>query len=376
MPRHSRNSPPQRGAVLIIVLASILLLSAVVVAFMSEALIKIKYYGLFHNNDDLRVEAYSALETTLAVLNQFQEVDKALYGPQQGWADPLAYAGFTTPDGIEARVVQITDESGKIPLASASEELLFQLFLTLDFEFSEAEHLRDTLMDWMDADDDKRLDGYDSADYEDLDPPYLAANAPLQTWDELRLIEGFRQAFWDEEGQPLPVLNDFKTAVSLYHTGRINVNAAGPLVLETLYDMGEIPDPQFISDYQNGPDRTPGTEDDLTLREANESLLGESSLVTVSSSSFWVEVEARRGDASCVLSTLVTWSGATPSAGQGEELTPETTEPVDEDVSDEEPENREERAQRARGETQTAIEGGSELGYPFTIRFLRENRRI
>ena len=53
---HSRMSRlrDRRGSIIVLVLVFVILLTFIVVAFLEEAASKIKYYGLFHNRDDLR----------------------------------------------------------------------------------------------------------------------------------------------------------------------------------------------------------------------------------------------------------------------------------------------------------------------------------
>jgi hypothetical protein len=52
------------------------------------------------------------------------------------------------------------------------------------------EEIADSILDWMDADDETRDYGVESAYYEGLSPPYSAKNGPLDSMDELLLING------------------------------------------------------------------------------------------------------------------------------------------------------------------------------------------
>src|SRR5690606_28580353 len=119
----SAPSARSKGSILVAVLGFIVLLSAILVAFLGESIARIKYYGLFFNRDDLRVEAYSALEITLAVLSEIHAIDGSINGPAQGWADPLAYAEYTPPEGTRV-AVRFEDESGRIPLTPSTDRML------------------------------------------------------------------------------------------------------------------------------------------------------------------------------------------------------------------------------------------------------------
>jgi general secretion pathway protein K len=55
----------------------------------------------------------------------------------------------------------------------------------------EPRDLAENLIDWIDSDEDRVNGGPENAYYESQDPPYLAANRPMLSLEELRMIEGF-----------------------------------------------------------------------------------------------------------------------------------------------------------------------------------------
>ena len=264
----------QKGSITVLVLVFVVLLTFIVVAFLEEATSKIKYYGLFHNRDELRVDAYSALEISLAVINQYREIEGALWGPAQGWANPLQQAGFK-PAHASSVKVSFEDESAKLSLKSLEYDDLLVLFDVMGFDLPEAEALADGLIDWTDEDDARRLNGFDGDDYEDMEPPYKPANSPIVSWDEFRLIQPFNTLFFDETGKPTCDWHAFRKAVSLYHTGEPNLNQASGLVLEYLSEKGLV-DPLSVGFYKNGSDGIPGTEDDRLMKSPSDiATLGE-----------------------------------------------------------------------------------------------------
>lgn len=52
------------------------------------------------------------------------------------------------------------------------------------------EEIADAILDWIDADDEPREFGAESADYASLQPPYAPRNGPLETVEELLLVRG------------------------------------------------------------------------------------------------------------------------------------------------------------------------------------------
>ena len=363
----------KRGSIIVLVLVMVVLLTFVVVAFLEEATAKIKYYGLFHNRDDLRTDAYSALEITLAVINEYREIEGSLWGPAQGWENPLESIEFVPAHAATVKV-SFSDESAKFPLTELEYDTLLVLFDVLGFDLPEAEALADGLLDWMDEDDLRRLNGFDGDDYEDMEPPYRPPNSPITTWDEFRLIVPFNTLFWDEEGRPTPEWNLFKSAVSLYHTGPVNINQANNTVLTVLSEMGLIDSRAFLS-YKSGPDGETGTEDDRLYRAGEGNfILSEGGQVTESIEMLRVTVEALRGEARFVLDTLVTWSGANP--GAADTRSPQPGENAGETPVDSRGRSARERRQQARGETRTTPDTAAQLGYPFRFVRITENRKI
>lgn len=362
-----------KGSITVLVLVFVVLLTFIVVAFLEEASSKIKYYGLFHNRDDLRTDAYSALEISLAVVNQYREIEGALWGPAQGWSDPLAQFGFE-PRNASSVSVSFRDESAKLGLAELTYDDLIILFDILGFDLADRESLADGLLDWTDEDDLRRLNGFDGEDYEDMNPPYRPSNSPIETWDEFRLIKPFNTLFFDEDGRPYPEWRQFKEAVSLYHTGEPNINQAPELVLEFLEEKGLI-DPVAVRYYKSGTDGISGTADDRLLRSDTEGIIPEEggSLGT-EIQLLHVKVTAARGDARFEINALVTWSGS--DAGAADTTSPDDAGNRSVEDTDTGERSAAQRRRSARGNTRTAPSVTADLGYPFRFVRLTENRNF
>ena len=88
----------------------------------------------------LRLEAYSALETTLAVLEDFRQTNGSLKSPAEGWSDPLTFAGYEPPEGTKVEVTFV-DESGKFSLPNVTQSTLVNLFKSWELSQSTAETL-------------------------------------------------------------------------------------------------------------------------------------------------------------------------------------------------------------------------------------------
>jgi type II secretory pathway component PulK len=95
-------------------------------------------------------------------------------------------------DGSEEVRFGLTDESAKLNLNTATETNLTRLpRLTIP--------LAQTLLDFIDADDEPHPEGAEQEYYDLLAHPYAIRNGPLATVDELLLVRGFTPALLDGE---------------------------------------------------------------------------------------------------------------------------------------------------------------------------------
>lgn len=260
----------RRGAILLLILVMIVVMGAILTQFTEKGLSEIAGEGYYVERDRLRITAYGALETTLAVLADFIAIEETLQAPAQGWGDPIAYAGVDFGDNLQI-TVSFTDHTSRLPLNSLDEGTLYLLFDEMGIEPDDSLLLTNCLLDWIDEDDETRIDGAESDEYSFRDMPHRAANRPIRKMEELAVIEGFDLYFFDDDGRPNTLYETFAEMVSPYGAGRLNVNSATWLTLRAAGGMG---DPQLdaITDYMAGADRTPGTGDDRYFSSTDELL--------------------------------------------------------------------------------------------------------
>lgn len=250
-PTAVRGRDGSRGTVLVIVLVTILFASVALFVFMEKAsndlLVEIREADARR----LRTDALSAMETVLAVLEDFRRVNNGLRSPAEGWGDPLAFAGYDPGEGTTVEV-EFADESGKLSLPTLDAAALTQLFVTWEVPKTDAERLADALMGWMRQDYVPASASSPRAeDYERGELPYLPPERPLRSFSELAAIEVVRDFFYDEGGRPTAYLQRFKEAVSLFQYSRPNVNGAPA---DALSALGQL-DPnqqQRMDDFRRG----------------------------------------------------------------------------------------------------------------------------
>jgi len=179
----------------------------------------------------LRMEAYSALETTVEVLEEFRLVIGSLHHPAEGWAEPLRFANYEPSPGRRVEI-EFVDESAKLSLPKTEKSTFVELFKGWGMPQNNAEKLTDALLGWMQKD---YVPGTASApraeDYDRGEIPFLPPARPLRSYSELASIDYARQVFYDENGEPNELWLRFREAFSLYAYEKANVNGGNPHVL-------------------------------------------------------------------------------------------------------------------------------------------------
>jgi type II secretory pathway component PulK len=104
---------------------------------------------------------------------------------------PLQFEGMTDTNGGGFRY-GVIDESGKINLNTMlkidpSGEKLNTMLLNLP---GMNDSLAAAMVDWVDADDEARSGGAETSSYSGMPTPYSAKNGPLESFDELILVQG------------------------------------------------------------------------------------------------------------------------------------------------------------------------------------------
>lgn len=150
--------------------------------------------------------------------------------------------------------------------------------------------LIDSLLDWVDADDVRRMNGIEEG------PGYRAPNRPLQSVEEIRQVAG---------SEALTRLPDWEEELTVLSQGPIDLLAADQNVLAILPGIGDPRAERFLQ-YRRGGDEMDHTEDDPKFEDMTQvrSFLGMSEgqfqvlspLVTINDNTWRIESVGRAGD--------------------------------------------------------------------------------
>ncbi len=225
----------ERGVALLLALLVLALLVALILEFDAEARREYREAAAFRDNFKASMLTRAAVQAARAVLQQDFMRDRqtgAFFdGPTDLWAMPIK--NFAIGDGLLS--AQIEDERGKLNLndlaVNRGDELqrktkifrvkrLFELLqITPD--------LVDPLIDWVDQDEVPEPVGAESLYYQSQKPPYKAANVPLETLGDLRLVKGFTPEIVEK-------LSRYVTVYPPEGGALLNLNTADPLVIQSL----------------------------------------------------------------------------------------------------------------------------------------------
>lgn len=171
----------QAGIALVLALWSTVLLTAMAASFAYSMRTEALAAGNSAGVAKARAAADGAIERTAYELGRPRVPGAwAPDGTPRAWED----------EGVAIAVVA-TDESAKIDLNAAGEVLLRGLFSAIGgADPDSAARLVDAVIDWRDADDFKRPQGAEAADYRAAGAKVAPANAPFETVGEVSRVLG------------------------------------------------------------------------------------------------------------------------------------------------------------------------------------------
>jgi hypothetical protein len=174
---------PPGGCALILVIWVVTLLVAIAGSF------------LYAMRTDARAARNAALIARADALAQ-AAVARALYEIFKPANAPEVWKRDEAPrrwsfDGVEVSV-RLSDESAKIDINTANDELLRSLFRHAGLAEDEAAKLLDAVLDWRDPDSFRRPNGAEEPEYVQAGLKVKPANYAFQATEELQLVLGMR----------------------------------------------------------------------------------------------------------------------------------------------------------------------------------------
>lgn len=228
----------RRGVVLLLVLGTVALFTALVVSFSADQGLDMELAYNFRDSVQAQYIARAGIEAAQAML---KEDDPSYDADDEEWGSFAEYA-LGASAYLEGPTFggTLEDECGKIDLNSLNiegeqvyrEAQLKQLFelLEIDISADELDELAKSLRDWQDMNDQPEFGGAESDYYLSLDPPYICKNGPLDTPEEILLVKGMKpEYYYGTENY-----KGIKEYVTVGTGGKINLNTASRIVLMSM----------------------------------------------------------------------------------------------------------------------------------------------
>ena len=226
-----------------IVLWALFVLSAAVFTWAKLIQQDIQISGLANREQEARAMAHSGLALALH--------------PAVTQKTPLLEEQIAADLGYKVRII---GEGGKLNLnwLLAGEEprkmaILKTWLEKMELTFQEREVFIDCLLDYVDADDQKRLNGVE--DFEDYHP----ANRPLESVDELLKVAN---------SKPLTTKPGWRQQLTIYSQGPIDMTAVDKEILR-VFGISDGNIERYLT-YRRGKDGLDGTIDDPDIKSMNE----------------------------------------------------------------------------------------------------------
>jgi general secretion pathway protein K len=174
----------------------------------------------------------------------------------------------------------ITDLECKFNINSPEpilQQILPQALTLMGVAPGEATPIVNSILDWIDRDDQTHVEGAENRDYEALDPPYHCKDGPIDDISELLLIKGItpeifygltatnyqptyysrqRGRFGQSAAGPPPISVGLTNLFTPISSGRLNANTAPAEVLQLIPGVDQMIAEAIVSGRTGAPDPT------------------------------------------------------------------------------------------------------------------------
>jgi len=292
----------QRGAVLLLVLVVVALLSALLTDWAFSTLVDLRLTETFRDSNRAYYLARGGVEVgrqlLLADNNPGYDAPTEMWGmgvPSYPVSDDASVSITVIDEDGRFNLNQIVDGAGNAHVVTR--ERFRRLLSSLDIDDPVA--LSDALVDWIDDNDRISDRGAENGWYQGLTPPLGCKNAPLDTVDELLLVKGFTPEIMQR-------LTPFVTVAGV--TG-LNVNTASrELLLAWHEDLTAGGIDQLLTSRQEKPFRTM-TEVQAAIDGANYGNLTQQGDVAVTSKFYRITSVAQVNDGVRTVEALIEKAG-------------------------------------------------------------------
>jgi hypothetical protein len=232
------------GSALLLVIWAIIMISAALMAWLNWAQTDLERAADANRDVEARAMAHSGIAIAL-----HPQVTEKTPGLEESLNGMMGFRVRIKGEGGRLNINWLINEEQPPRL-----DMLKRWLELHGLSFEEREALVDCLLDYVDADNVKRLNGGED------EPGYVPANRPLQTLDELENVKGV---------EPLLRSPGWKDELTIYSSGPIDLSSAEEAVLRLIPGFGEARIVRYLQ-LRRGKDQLDATEDDMVFKNFKE----------------------------------------------------------------------------------------------------------
>jgi hypothetical protein len=267
------NKPAQKASILMIALWSLFILASFAVILGFQVRQKLVLVKRLESRNKLSSIAEGAIPLGIAEIEKFAEAKS--FSLQDSWSVNKAFKDMRIADGTCSFVRPVpepadpeqpdaygmVDEESKININKADMKTLTSLMqVVLGADATDAQNLAASLIDWRDADSAVLipLGSAEDAYYRNEKYPYEAKDAPFEVLEEVLLVKGFNANVFEK----------LKNCITIYGSGRININTAGRVVFSAI-GLSALAVDRLLA-VRAGKDGIAGTADDIVFASISD----------------------------------------------------------------------------------------------------------
>jgi len=254
-----------KASILILCLWSLCLLATFAVILGFGVRQKLSLVNRLDERDKLHFIAEAGIKKSITELKE--EAEKTYDALNDSWSNnisafkdidigdgkfSISYDYVNEQTGLTEPRYGLIDEESKININKADQPILERLFRLLDFYETQAQDLAAAIIDWRDSDSELStpLGSAEDPYYRNLQYPYEAKDADLEVLEEVLLVKGMDRDIFEK----------IKNYITIFGSGKINVNTASKTVLLALGLSQDLV--EKIVSFRLGEDEIIGTADD------------------------------------------------------------------------------------------------------------------
>ena len=206
----TRHKRIQQGLALVIVLWFLALLSVLAFGFSQSTHMDTKVArNLLDSNRALHLADAAVEKAIMRLLSPLPGDETTLIARQ-----PVVFRF----DDVDLSY-NVTIEQGKIDINAAPYAMIRGLLQVLEVEEEQAEAISDSIIDWRDEDDLRRLNGAEEAEYLEAGMHTIPANAPFRSINELQQVLGMDADLY-RKLEPHVTVHTFSDRINLQYASR------------------------------------------------------------------------------------------------------------------------------------------------------------